>query len=441
MGSKCAWNTVTVARHDNGTVMQKHDSNRVTILYVDEAFGFGGSTTCMATVVCHLDRSRYDPVIVLSYNDASGQIGAKHFPGVPVLFMARPYVSLSAPGPAGLRRSCARFGWLGDKVLVGAVTLYNLVADFVPRVWRFFCLMRRLRVRVVHANNALCLNQATIIASLLARARLVCHIRSFEQVTRFGRWLFRRADAVVVQSYAQKKDLIRQGLCCEKVHVVHECVWMSEVNVSQKIQTFRSSLGIDGGTLVYGIVGMLTPWKGHRVFLEAAAIIAKELPNGRAVIAGDTITEWDPYGKELRTLAVRLGLGEKVFFTGLCMNTDQVYASLDVVVHCSVSAEPFGRVLIEAMGRGLPVVATRGGGPDEIVVDGKTGLLIPAGDPKALAKAIITLLTDPELRRTMGEAGRERVDKHFRATKQAQEIEAIYERVRKNARRSVHIAL
>lgn len=407
--------------------------DRIRVLYIDEAFGFGGSTRCMATLVRHLDRNRYDPVVVLSYTDTSGRIVARHFPDVPVILMPRCYISLHSPGPAAFRQRCARFGWLGDRVLVGIVTLLNLVTDFVPRTWRLFRLMHRLRIHRVHANNALSLNQATILAAILGRVPLVCHVRNFEQVTRFGHWLFRRAYAVVVQSYSQKEHLIRQGLEGQRIHAVHEGLSESELAPSRRGRRFRESLGLDEGTILYGIVGMLVPWKGHKVFLEASAIVARRMPDVRAVIVGETVISTDGYGTELLQIAEGLGLDGKVFFSGFCTDTDEIYAALDLVVHASVKPEPFGRVLVEAMAHGKPVIATRGGGPNEIVLHGQTGFLVPPGSPDALAEAIINILRNPELRTALGKAGHDRATEHFTARRQVRMVEKIYEQnVQKN---------
>jgi glycosyltransferase involved in cell wall biosynthesis len=99
------------------------------------------------------------------------------------------------------------------------------------------------------------------------------------------------------------------------------------------------------------------------------------------------------------------------------------------VVHASTAPEPFGRVLIEAMGLGKPLVATVGGGVPEIVIDGETGFLVPPGDDAAMARALGTLLRSAELRATMGERGRRRVHGHFSVERFAREIEAVYAEV------------
>jgi glycosyltransferase involved in cell wall biosynthesis len=100
---------------------------------------------------------------------------------------------------------------------------------------------------------------------------------------------------------------------------------------------------------------------------------------------------------------------------------------MDVAIHASTNPEPFGRVLIEAMALGRPLVAPREGGPLEIVVDGETGILVPPRDASALAAAIERLIDDPELRRRMGDAGRARVDAVFDIRHHVRAMEAVFD--------------
>jgi glycosyltransferase involved in cell wall biosynthesis len=104
-----------------------------------------------------------------------------------------------------------------------------------------------------------------------------------------------------------------------------------------------------------------------------------------------------------------------------------VFSSLDVVVHASTSPEPFGRVIIEAMALGKPVIATALGGPLEIIEHGHNGLLIEPGDPVALAEAIITLVSDEKERVRIGKNAIAHVNEHFRQKDAVRKIEAIYD--------------
>jgi glycosyltransferase involved in cell wall biosynthesis len=129
---------------------------------------------------------------------------------------------------------------------------------------------------------------------------------------------------------------------------------------------------------------------------------------------------------ELRVYASERGVDDLVTFEGFRADVPQVMADLDVFVLPSLW-EGFGLVLVEAMAAGRPVVASAVGPISEIVVDGVTGLLVPPGDPDALAEAIVRLLQDPELAAALGRAGRARVERELRVDTMVTRTEALYD--------------
>ena len=156
-----------------------------------------------------------------------------------------------------------------------------------------------------------------------------------------------------------------------------------------------------------GMIGRLAPWKGQDVFLEA---FARAFPQGpvRAAIVGAALFGEESYEAELRGLAERLGIADRVEFRGFRSDVGAELERLDVVVHASVVPEPFGQVILEAMAAGVPVAAAAGGGASEIASDRDTALLHPAGDAGALADGMARLASDPALRRHLAAAGRRR---------------------------------
>ena len=145
-----------------------------------------------------------------------------------------------------------------------------------------------------------------------------------------------------------------------------------------------------------GVVGRLSDWKGQHVFLDA---FAKAFAGSDAVarLIGAPLFEEEGYEIELRQQVDRLGLAGRVEFRGHRDDVAAELAALDVVVHCSTVPEPFGQVVVEAMGVGRPVIAAAAGGPLEVVTDGVNGLLTPPGDAPALAAALVRLAEDPTL--------------------------------------------
>jgi glycosyltransferase involved in cell wall biosynthesis len=159
------------------------------------------------------------------------------------------------------------------------------------------------------------------------------------------------------------------------------------------------------GPLRVGILGRLAPWKGQDVFIKAFAAAFAD-SNERAIIIGSALFGEDEYERTLFALVKELGLEDRVDFLGFREDVDSELGQLDVLVHASLSAEPFGQVVLQGMAAGLPVVATLGGGPSEVVTDGEDGMLYPPGNVEVLVQYLQMLAKDPSLRHRLGAAGR-----------------------------------
>ncbi|MFE5288473.1 glycosyltransferase family 4 protein [Nocardia sp. NPDC056611] len=153
---------------------------------------------------------------------------------------------------------------------------------------------------------------------------------------------------------------------------------------------------------VIAVVGRLAPWKGQDLFLRALAD-AKTLPR-EVFLVGGTFFDEQSYRAELETHATALGL--PVTFTGHVDDPESYLRHADILVHCSVLPEPFGQVVVEGMRAGCAVIATRPGGPEEIVDPGVNGLLVTAGNRAELTRALDRLIADRELRTTLADAAR-----------------------------------
>jgi glycosyltransferase involved in cell wall biosynthesis len=185
------------------------------------------------------------------------------------------------------------------------------------------------------------------------------------------------------------------------------------------------------GTVRVGLAATLAHWKGHSVFLRALARLPHDLPY-RAYVIGGAIYQTENSQRtldELRALAVELGIGEKVGFTGYVADTAPAIRALDVLVHSSTQPEPFGRVIAEGMASGRAVIASASGGAAELIQDGKDALGHPPGDDHALAARISELIRDPELRARLGRAGRVTAERRFDRSRLAAQLIPLYRRL------------
>lgn len=172
----------------------------------------------------------------------------------------------------------------------------------------------------------------------------------------------------------------------------------------------REDLGLRKDDLVVGMVANYNrPVKGVTHFLDAIPAIVSEVPSARFLLLGGGARE----GPALRRKAEALGIERFVTFTGYRNDVHRFYEAMDISVLTSLS-EGLSITLLESMSHGLPVVATSVGGNPEVVVDGRTGFLVPPKDARSLADRIVTLLRDPGLRMRMGEEARRRMEENFR---------------------------
>jgi glycosyltransferase involved in cell wall biosynthesis len=174
------------------------------------------------------------------------------------------------------------------------------------------------------------------------------------------------------------------------------------------------------------VVSRVTPLKGLETFITTAAILSDRYPRVRFVIAGEPAPGDGSYLESLQRLAVRLGVGDRVVFAGLCREVPALLAASTVVVMPSLN-EALSNSLLEAMAAGVPTVATRVGGTPEAMTDGESGLLVPPGDVRALAIRIGQLLDDRQMAAALGRAARRVVEQRFSLPRMVAATEQLYE--------------
>ncbi|MBI2095482.1 MAG: lipopolysaccharide heptosyltransferase II [Candidatus Omnitrophica bacterium] len=192
----------------------------------------------------------------------------------------------------------------------------------------------------------------------------------------------------------------------EKIRLIHRGVNLKEFRLREvKPEDERRR------TTVIGLIGRITPIKGHPLFLKAMARVTRVFPNVKIQIIGDAPKP--QYKEELLALTRGLGLSGIVEFLGTRYDIPELLSRMDILVVPSVGEEAFGRVVIEAGACGVPVVGTRVGGIVDIIEDGRDGLLVGPGDPRQLAEAVLRLLKEPELARSLAGSLRRRVEREF----------------------------
>jgi len=202
------------------------------------------------------------------------------------------------------------------------------------------------------------------------------------------------ANHLVLNSQASYDAWIQAGGIKRNVEIIYPGTDFhlieTRIRDHEKIMALKEKLQAKDKIIV-GLFGRITPWKGQEIFLEALS----KIPNAHGLIVGEAFFGEEDYQQHLQELTRRLQIESKVTFTGHSDQVPEWMAVCDIVVHCSTAAEPFGLVIVEGMAAHKPVIASDGGGAQEIVTDRVTGQLTPMKDAAALAAAINRYIENP----------------------------------------------
>ncbi len=235
----------------------------------------------------------------------------------------------------------------------------------------------------------------------------------------FFPWPVRKLFALRARQWAKRlapvsdycrSALIREGVPPDRCVTVHNGIPLDHYRRPES--PAGSTRSPESGPVI-GIAGRITAWKGQRLFLEIAADWVRRGRPGRFVILGRAFNEDAPFEAELRSFIEAQGLQDRVEFLAFQKDIAAALSAMDILLHCSTRPEPFGRVIIEAMAVGVPVIAAHAGGVPEIITDGIDGILVAPGDRKAYLDALERVTLDPDLRATLTANGRQTVARRF----------------------------
>lgn len=309
----------------------------------------------------------------------------------------------------------------------------NPVWDFLA-VAEIYFLCRRIKPDILHLHTSKAGMAGRIAGSLAGVGRIFYQphgIVFYGYFSRFKsrlilcaeRLLARLAEKIIVLTREAGREFLEYRVGKSRQYAVLEngvdTEIFNEIPPCARI-SLRESLGIEGSEFVLGMAGRLVPLKGHRFFLEAFARLSAEVDSLRGVIIGD-----GPEMPGLLSLSGRLGIKEKVLFTGYRKDMDKAVHLMDLLVQPSL-VEGFGLTLIEAGASGIPAIGFSVGGIKDIIDDGVTGILVKKEDTEGLYRAMRSLYFSQERVREMGRKARERVCGHFTLEMMRDRLYGIY---------------
>lgn len=399
------------------------DRQQMHIVYLSPSGQMGGAETCLIDALAVLRQVRPDWKTTVVAAEDGPLVGRAREHGAAVHLL---------PFPAEVAR-------IGDSGQSGRASLAASLISSSPAILLYRSqlrsLLRDLKLDLIHTNGF-----KVHVLGALAKPRhsaLIWHIHDYISsravMAKVMRRLSRHVDGIIANSKHVATDTREVVGRSAKIYPILNVVDLQEFTPEGPALDLDALSGLAPApqhTLRVGLIATLAWWKGHRLFLRALAELDPTLPVRGYYIGGALYkTQAQESLDELRAYAQELGLGERLGFTGVVSEPAAAMRALDVLVHTSTEPEPFGRVLVEAMACGKPVITTGLGGASEIVALGDFALTIDSANPKSLANAIAKLAAEPRLTARLGSNGLSTARLHFGRERLARELPAVYEEV------------
>lgn len=355
------------------------------ILFVDQAGELGGAELSLLDIA----RSRREASRVLLFSDGPFRIR-----------LDEAGVAVSVLGDHTAKLDVGRNS--------GIASALKALPALVGLVWKVLAEVRCAEVIYANTQKAFVVSA---IASIISRKPIVWHLRDILTSDHFSGSMRRiavglanlRASLVIANSQATA-DAFRLCGGTAPIEVIYngiDSAPFDAVNAGEARLRVRAEIDVPSSVLI-GCFSRLAEWKGQHVLIEAL----NGLPNVHAVMVGGALFDETPYEASLHHLVKETKIADRVHFLGFRTDIPTLMKAVDVIVHTPIMPEPFGRVVVEGMLAGKPIVASRAGGILEIIEEGVDGILVPPNDALAVQAAVRALLKTPELSERLALAGR-----------------------------------
>lgn len=367
---------------------------KIRLLAISPVCEIGGSELNLLRLLRKLDRNEYEILLLVPYNGSLADEFRREGFQVEILDMPR------------IRRFINPFMYI------------MILLKFIPTVLRLKNIIQGRRIDIV-CTSSMVSPYGALAAKLAKRPHILIAVEYLSVLRLTIPYFYLLSDKIICCSNLVK-SMFKDS---PKVSVFYPGLNLDEFSPSVEAEALREKLSIRGRLV--SMIARLAPWKGVEVFIKAAKYTDN---NVTFVIFGQTVMGKEKYLEKLKKMIERLGLGNKVILSLEYKYRDipQVLAASDIAVHASLRPEPFGLTVIESMATGKPVIASKLGGPAEIISDGIDGLLVEPGKPRDLALSISALLDNPAMAKEMGIKAREKAVKNFDIKNYAKYFDSIF---------------
>lgn len=315
------------------------------------------------------------------------------------------------------------------KKIVAPFSTIKRTLSFIPATIKMVEIIRDEKIDIVHTNNSICPIGA-FAAKLLGRPH-IWHIR--EPIGDAGQYPLLFGDAISLFLF---KKLSGRIICNSEYtaeifqkHNIPVSIILNGLNLEKFLSITNNIEHIERPPTI-GMVGNLTTrWKNHSLFIDIAAATLRKFPECRFIVfGGSDDLEIDDYTRSLKKKATELGLDKNLFWSAFISNPDIIMESIDILIH-PAKTEGSGRVVMEAMASGKPVIAVKSGGVQELIRDGENGFLVTPDNLEEFVTDVDELLSNKNLQKIIGQNAITFAKSHFSEIESAKSIFEIYERL------------
>ena len=350
-----------------------------------------GQELCLINLLRNIDRTKYNPIAICNANELKNELMQS---GINTYLTEIPQISFE-----------------------GKDSRFELLA-YLKAFLFYRSVIKKHRIDLIYSNSGLPSQLAYPLARLFS-IPLVTHIHAPYTRRYAWMWFFKFADRVIFVSDMTRKFMENKVRFSNAVSVVYNGVDIDRFRpVSSKDVSIKKSYGVEDNDIVIGQVGSLINRKGVDLLLESFATLTNMYSNLKLIIIGD-----GPEKKELDKLSRRLGVDERVRFIGNITNTELFYSQLLDINVLASREEALPLTLLEGAACGLPNVGSVVGGIPEIIEDGINGFLFEKEDVTQLTAKLVMLIDNKDLRKSMGEAGRDKIERYFSLKEYSNNIE------------------
>jgi glycosyltransferase involved in cell wall biosynthesis len=368
----------------------------------------GGSHTCLYNLVSKLDPEKYKSHIGFyqtnSYVDKFEKIG------IPVHLIAR-------------------------EPITHGFTLIRKMRNWYRLVYRHMIelsdIVNENNIDLVILNNTIKASDAIVTICNKKRIPVIAYERGHLEYSDLDIRNTSKISASIPVSKAIEKNMKSQNYHAV-THVIYDGLPVQEIldqTFDCKHADIKRGIDIPEDSVIIGIIGNIREWKGQEYFVRAFMSLGEKYRNMYGLVIGGHSSSDEEYLRHLIATAESSDVGKRLRFLGFRDDVPKLLQIFDFFIHASITPEPFGMVLLEAMLNKVPVIATNFGGPVEILEDGKFGILVPPRDEQAIIAGVEKYLTDPSFREEMVNRAYKRVETDFDLRKTVNQVDALFQEV------------